>query len=70
MGYLKQVENLGAAMAIAEEGKRSGKWDLFRGQTNGAWRVTSSAERLSEVERQSAFEQLTRFVSWAEDSFH
>ena len=62
----RSAASIAEAIVIAEEGKRSGEWDLFRGQTNANWLVTSSAERLSDAEREHALEQFKRFVGWAE----
>jgi len=62
-----RAANLGEAIKIATEGLHSGEWDLFRGQTNSDWQVTSSAERLSETQREDAFKQFERFVGWAQD---
>jgi len=59
--------NLGEAIKIATEGMRSGEWDLFRGQTNANWQVTSSAERLSQARREEALELFKRFAGWAQN---
>jgi len=61
-----QAANLGEAIKIATEGMRSGEWDLFRGQTNANWQVTSSAERLSQAKREEALELCKRFAGWAQ----
>ncbi len=61
------VASVGEAIKVACEGMRTGEWDLFRGQTNSDWQVTSSAERLSHAERQEALERFKRFAGWAQD---
>jgi hypothetical protein len=61
----KFAANIAEAIGIATEGMRSGEWNLFRGQTNADWFVTSSAERLPKSERGHAFEQVKRLVGWA-----
>jgi hypothetical protein len=62
-----EVANIDEAIKIASEGARAGEWDLFRGQANSNWQVTSSAERLSDSQRQEAFERFKRFAGWAQD---
>jgi hypothetical protein len=62
-----EAANVGEAIKIAREGARRGEWDLFRGQTNSDWQVTSSAERLPDARKQEAFERFKRFVGWAQD---
>lgn len=59
------VSNISEAISIALDWRAMGKWDLFRGQANANWRVTSSAERVSEEGRQEAWRQFERFVGWA-----
>src|SRR6202451_4164229 len=62
----RSAASVAEAIAIAEEGKLSGEWDLFRGQTNANWLVTSSAERLWDTGREQALERFKRFIGWAE----
>lgn len=64
MGII-QATSISHALALAEAGRSSGKWNLFRGQTNAAWKVTTSAERLSADDREQAYERYARFHNWA-----
>jgi hypothetical protein len=65
MSTIIRAQNISEAISIATEGKIAGRWNLFRGQTNASWRVTSTAERLAEVEREEALQEFTRFHNWA-----
>ena len=61
-----EATGISEAIRIATEGARSGRWDLFRGQSDADWPVTSSAERLSESARKEAFKRATDFAAWAQ----
>jgi hypothetical protein len=61
-----EASSIEHAVEIALEGKLAGRWDLFRGQSNSDWDVTSSAERLSTLDRAKAFERFKRFAAWAQ----
>jgi hypothetical protein len=66
-GAVRQsVANVAEALRVGNEGLQSGQWDLFRGQIDADWFVTSSAERLSGEQRERAFERPNRFAAWAE----
>jgi hypothetical protein len=60
-----KAKNVADAIAIAMDGMRSGAWNLFRGQSNASWPVTSSAERLTDAGREEAVEFIERFHAWA-----
>lgn len=62
----KKVSDVAAAIDLATAGMRSGEWDLFRGQVRAQWPVTSSAERLSDADREEAWRQFQRFTGWAQ----
>jgi hypothetical protein len=61
-----EATDIGHAIEIASEGQKSGQWDLFRGQINAQWQVTSSAERLTDQQREEAFAWFERFLGWAQ----
>ncbi|MFA5204210.1 MAG: FRG domain-containing protein [Lentisphaeria bacterium] len=65
MSIIKRVKNIEEAITLTMEGKRSGQWDLFRGQISAKWSVTSSIERLSKVEQKTEIRQLKLFLHWA-----
>lgn len=58
------VDSLEEALQLAEDYKKSGKYNWFRGQT-GLWPLVSSANRLNDKDRNEAEEKLKRFDSWA-----
>jgi len=61
-----EASDMAEAIRIASEGRQEGRWDLFRGQSNSDWEITSSAERLSEPGRLDAVNRVKRFVGWAQ----
>ena len=61
-----QAPSIEEAIKIALLGKAGGKWNLFRGQTNAKWQVTSSLERLTPDKRENALQEFIRFHNWAE----
>jgi hypothetical protein len=63
----KKAASINEAINIAVEGARSGEWDLFRGQTNAIWRVTSSGERLTPEGRAEVLDRFRQFLAWAQD---
>jgi hypothetical protein len=60
-----EVDSVADAIALAEQFRDEGTCDLFRGQTNANWEVTSSFERLMPEQREPAELELRRFFGWA-----
>lgn len=58
------VDSLEEALNLAENYKKSGKYNWFRGQT-GLWPLISSGNRLNDIERNEAEKKLKRFDNWA-----
>jgi hypothetical protein len=63
--FYQEVESLDDAITLAREGMGDGRWDLFRGQTNAEWRVTSTGERLTAAGRDAALQRFKEFHAWA-----
>lgn len=58
------VNSLEEAIKLAEDYKKSGKYNWFRGQI-GLWPLISSGNRLNDIERNEAEKKLKRFDNWA-----
>lgn len=58
------VDNLDEAIIIAEEYKRTGKYDWFRGQS-GIWPLVSSRNRLTDIGIDEAEERLSSLLGWS-----
>ncbi|MGQ0581364.1 MAG: FRG domain-containing protein [Reyranella sp.] len=65
MAIVERVKDVSEAIQLAAHGRTSGRWQLFRGQSNAAWTVTSSFERLDGREKRQADAQMKRFAGWA-----
>lgn len=63
--FTVHVDHIRDAIDLAEKLRSSGRCDLFRGQANAEWKVTSSFERLLPEERNYAVQQLRRFCEWS-----
>lgn len=67
MSTIIQATSIDEAINIALKGKAGGEWNLFRGQTNANWQVTSSLERLTPEMRENALLEFNRFYNWAKE---
>ena len=59
-----KARNLDEASEFAEQFRRDGSYDCFRGQADSNWGVQSSFERLSPTERKEAEQRVVRFANW------
>jgi hypothetical protein len=67
MATIINATNINEAIQIALNGKERGEWNLFRGQTNANWQVSSSLERLTPEMRENALQEFIRFHNWAKE---
>ena len=63
MADVFEAEDVEEAIALAEEARRDGKYDLFRGQARG-WPVVPTFLRLSAAEQERALEKDARYRQW------
>lgn len=63
-GFNIYVDSIEEAISLAHKLKSEGLIDLFRGQTNAEWQVTSSFERLPEDQHKDAIDKAARFHNW------
>jgi len=64
---LHRVKNVSEAVALAEEFKRNGTHDWFRGQVSN-WPLKSSYVRLKEEQLDETMQKLGRFEHWAKQT--
>ncbi len=67
MAKIHRVNNISEALALAENFKSAGKYDLFRGQSSN-WPVVSSAARLQKEKHDEAAELIKRFHGFLSSS--
>jgi hypothetical protein len=59
----KKAASVSEAIRLAEEAKRRGQYDWFRGQAK-RWPLVSSLNRLSDVQREESVQKLARYAAW------
>lgn len=65
MAIVERFTSIEEAVQCAIDGKQSGRWNLFRGETNAARTVTTSLERRKGAELDAAMKRMQEFNAWA-----
>ncbi|MGI3903168.1 MAG: FRG domain-containing protein [Janthinobacterium lividum] len=60
-----EATDVNAAVLLASQFKRSGRYKIFRGQRNANWPILSSFARMDEAGRRTAQQDLCSFYKWA-----
>jgi hypothetical protein len=65
MAIVQRFTTIDEAIQFALDGQKEGRWDLFRGETNAARKVTTSLERRKDAAYEEALRRMNEFNEWA-----